>query len=369
MQTFAPGLKPVQTALPSEKQPIAKRPPRQHSPGILPFTFSQIPIHSPAKRDDPESEAPAPAAPEAAAKTPETQSGNSGSDPDVITPDEGRTTAPEEEGDRADKGLPVVANIHINPNPDAPATTGGNKTDAAVAALTQGALTQPDGGTLGATEFGKEAFKPTFTGVSHAFAGGNCTITATFNPVCPWTTQSRGRTDVPSATDAVVTKDNWPDIKSDLAPRSTTPFKSPRTAFYSQKLVERHEKFHGTEDEKWVTSSGLGIVKTKIESGTISDSPVATAAVAALLESARVLSISENLKWYKGTGTSHDSFKGEIDAYADGKAEYQKLADDVEVQGKKLAAPPPPTPAPAPGVTPPSPPPPTAPPHAPPHAP
>jgi hypothetical protein len=348
MQTFAPGLKPVQTAPTSEKPLLTKHPPRQHTPSILPLTFSQIPVHSPAKRDEPESEAPAPAAPEAAAKTPETQSGNSGSDPDVITPDEGRTTAPETEADdKADKAVPVVANIRINPNPVAATSqSDNNKTDAAVAALTQGALTQPDGGTLAATEFGKEAFKPTFTGVSHAFAGGNCTITATFNPVCPWTTQSRGRTDVPSATDAVVTKDNWPDIKSDLAPKSTSPFKSPRTNFYSQKLVERHEKFHGTEDEKWVTSSGLGIVKTKIESGTVSDTPAATAAVAALLESARVLSISENLKWYKGTGTSHDSFKGEIDAYADGKAEYQKLADDVEVQGKKLATPPPPPPPP-----------------------
>ena len=356
MQTFIREATSPKTTTPTKHPPQQR--PKQNTPAILPLTFSQFPIHSPAKLDS-EEEAPTPAAPEAAAKTPDTQSNNSGSDPDVITPDEGRTTAPEEEGDRADKGLPVVANIRINPNPVAASSHSGNsKTDAAVSAVTKGTLTQPDGGTLSATEFGKESFKPTFTGVSHAFAGGKCTITATFNPVCPWTTQSRGRTDVPSATDAVVTKDNWPDIKSDLAPKSTSPFKSPRTAFYSQKLVERHEKFHGTEDDKWVTSSGLGIVKTKIESGTVSDSIAATAEVAALLETARRLSISENLKWYKGTGTSHDSFKGEIDAYADGKDEYQKLADAVEVQGKKLATPPPPTPAPAPGVTPPSPPPP-----------
>ncbi len=344
MQTFAPGLKPVQAALTSEKPLTTRHPPTQHTPSILALSFSQFPIHSPAKLDS-EEEPPT----QATAKTPETQSTNSGSDPDILTrPEEGRTTAPEQEGaDKSDKRLPVVANISVNHSPVTPASHGDNsKTDAAVAALTQGALSQPDGGTLGATEFGKEAFKPTFTSVSHAFAGGNCTITATFNPVCPWTTQSRGRTDVPSATDAVVTKDNWPDIKSDLAPKATTPFKSPRTAFYSQKLVERHEKFHGTEDEKWVTSSGLGIVKTKIESGTVADSPAATTEVAALLETARRLSISENLKWYKGTGTSHDSFKGEIDAYADGKPEYQKLADDVEVQGKKLATPPPPPPPP-----------------------
>jgi hypothetical protein len=286
-----------------------------------------------------------------AAPTPPTQSGNSGSDPDILTPpEEGRTTAPEEEGDRSDKGLPVVANIRINHNPVASASHSGNsKTDDVVSAVTKGTLSQPSGGTLSATEFGKESFKPTFTGVSHAFAGGKCTITATFNPVCPWITQSRGRDDVPSATDAIVTKDNWPDIKSDLAPRATTPFKSPRTHFYSKSLVERHEKFHGTDDDGWVTSSGLDIVKTKLESGTVANSePAATTAVADLLEAARLKSISENLKWYKGAGTDHDSFEGEIRAYADGKPEYQKLADDVEVQGKKLATPPPAAPPAAP---------------------
>ncbi len=54
--------------------------------------------------------------------------------------------------------------------------------------------------------------------------------------------------------------------------------------------------------------------------------------------------VAENYKWYKGGGAAHDSYAGEIRAYADGKPEYQKLADDVEKQGKALAAPPAPGP-------------------------
>jgi hypothetical protein len=341
MQTFVRELKPLRPAAPEKQSP--QHHPRRLSPSILPLTFSQIPLHSPIKRDSTE-EAPTPAAPEAATKTPDAQSATSGSDPDVITPPgEGRTTAPETETDeKADKDVPVVANIRLNPNPVAPTSTGGSKTDSVVSSVTPGALQRPSGGTLGPTEFGTESFEPTFTGVSHAFAGGKCTITATFNPICPWITQSRGRTDVPSATDAVVTKDNWPDIKSDLAPRTTTPFKSPRTHFYSQSLVERHEKFHGTDDYGWVNSSGLGIIKTNLEAGNIANSePAATTGIASLLEATRLKVVDENFKWYKGTGTAHDSFAGEIRAYADGKPEYQKLADDVETQGKKLATPPP----------------------------
>lgn len=348
MQTFAPGLKQAKATPTTEKPQNIKHPPWQPTPGLLPEFFSHIPIHAPQKHDE-ETEAPTQ---ETATKAPATQSGNSVSDPDVITPPgEGRTTAPESEevAEKADQAVPVVASIRLNSNPVIPTSRGGSKTDAVVSSVTPGVLSRPSGGTLGPNDFGTESFEPTFTGVSHAFAGGKCTITATFNPICPWTTQSRGRHPVPSATDAIVTKDNWPAIKSDLAPGTTSPFKSPRTHYYSQDLVERHEKFHGIDDYGWVTSSGLGIIKTNLEAGNIANSePAATTAIASLLEATRLKVVNENFKWYKGTGTSHDSFAGEIRAYADGKPEYQKLADDVEVQGKKLAAPPPAAPPAAP---------------------
>ena len=370
MLTFAPGLKSHQTATPA-KHP-AQQPPRRHTPNILPFTFSQIPLHSPAKYDS-AVEAPPEATQETPAPTvssPNTTPAQSGTVPDVITPPgKGKETGggPEEPAEdkpplKAVDAFPVVARITLNPNPPAPALQSGNKTDPVVSAITQGALSQPPGKPV--SPFGAESFEPTFTGISYAFAGGKCNITGTFNPICPWGTASGGDTDVPSATDPVVTKDNWPAIKADLAPGASSPFKSPRSTYYSQSLVERHEKFHGTDDNGWVTSSGLAIIKASLESRNVSNGLLTAAVeVAAVVEIARLKAIEENLKWYKGTGTAHDSYAGEIRAYADGKPEYQKLADAVEVQGRKLATPPPPPTAPVGGVTAPSPPPPPVPHH------
>jgi len=119
-------------------------------------------------------------------------------------------------------------------------------------------------------------------------------------------------------------------------PRAASPHKSPRSKYYSQTLVERHEKFHGTEDNKWTSASGLGIVKAHLEAGTVASGAGAGAAVTALVTGARAKLVSENLVWYKGGGASHDAFAGEIAAYADGKDEYKKLADGVEAHGKTL---------------------------------
>lgn len=288
-------------------------------------------------------EVPAPMPPqtaptESAAASAETASG---SIPDVITPPgEGRETeGSAEEVVAADTPKPeglgnVVANFGLGFSQPRKDLHSGSKHDPAVSGVAVGTFSQPSGKAV--SFFGAESYEPAFTGVSFAFAGGKCTISGKLDPKCPWGTDSGGRTDVPSATDAVVTKAKWPDIKADLEPGPTTPFKSRRTKYYSQSLVEKHEKFHGTEDNSWTSASGLGIVKTFIEAGTIAPGAGANAAVTALLDGARTKLISENGKWYKGGGASHDSYKGEIDAYADGKASYKTLADAVEAHGKTL---------------------------------
>jgi len=312
------------------------------------------------------------ATPEPSAPVPQTNTVQpgpvaSGTVPDVVTPPgEGKTTEPEMSISAADlpQGrIPVVANLGIGPlqQPEANDVSASGKHDAVSSGVSLGTFSQPGGRAVGA--FGEEFYEPAFSGISWAFSGGKCAITAKLDPICPWGTNSGGDTDVPSATDPVVTATTWKAIHDDLQPASTSPFKSPRTKYYSQALVERHEKFHGTDDLGWTTSTGLGVAKTSLEAGSVT--PPATPADAArvgadvtnLLNTARTKLIAENFTFYKGAGTDHDSFAGEIRAYADGKTEYQKLADAVEAQGKKLAAPPP-VPAPAPGVFPPSPPPP-----------
>jgi hypothetical protein len=290
----------------------------------------------------------APKVPEAPALAPRPQNeptapiptpdvGVAGTVPDIRTPPgEGRQTAEEETV--ADVPSPggvgnVLANIQLTFSQPKTDRLGTGKDDPVASGVTIGAFSQPGGRAV--SPFGGEFYEPAFTGISYAFAGGKCTITATLDVVCPWGTNSGGRTDVPTATDPVVTKANWAAIKADLEPAAASPFKSPRTHYYSQSLVERHEQFHGTDDNAWTTASGLGIVKTFIEAATIAPGSAA-ADVPVLLDGARVKLIAENLTWYKGGGASHDSYAGEIRAYTDGKAAYKKLADDVETHGKTL---------------------------------
>jgi hypothetical protein len=282
---------------------------------------------------------PAPTTP-GTTQAPTTPGGNvSGTIADIVTrPGEGRSTAPEQVADQPMPPGPgnVVANLSLNFTQPKSIGGRGSKQDSVTSGVTVGPLTQPGGRAV--SPFGAEFYEPAFTGISYAFAGGKCTITATLNVICPWGTASGGDTDVPSATSAVVTATSWPAIKADLAPSSTSPFKSPRTKYYSQALVERHEKFHGTDDLGWTQGSGIGIVKTFLEAGTVS-SATAAADVNTLLSNAKAKLIAENLTWYKGGGTSHDSYAGEIRAYADGRPHYQALADAVEAHGKTLKPP------------------------------
>jgi hypothetical protein len=276
------------------------------------------------------------------ALTPEVSA--SGTVPDIRTPPgEGRQTGEELPADLQTPGGVgnVVADIRLSFSQPRTNRARGDKDDPVVSGVSIGSFSQPGGRVV--SPFGSEFYEPAFTGISHAFAGGKCTITASLDVVCPWGTNpgnraddpSKSRTDEPSATDAVVTKTNWPDIKADLTPAAASPFKSPRTNYYSQTLVERHEKFHGTDDHAWTSASGLGIVKAHLEAGTVAPAS-ASADVTALLNSARTKLISENLKWYKGGGTTHGAYAGEIRAYADGKAAYQTLADGVEKHGMSL---------------------------------
>ncbi len=302
-----------------------------------------------------------PALPPAALPTPEQGGAVNGTIPDIRTPPgQGRSTSSETAaaaaaGARAaadpasPDAVPVTANFNIRFSQPQVAIAGGGKTDPVVSGLTMGTFSQPGGRPV--SPFGEESYEPAFTGISYAFAGGKCTISGTLDTICPWGTNAGGRTDVPSATDAVVTKDNFTQIRADLTPGAASPFKSPRTQFYSQALVERHEKFHGTDDLGWTTGTGLGIVKTQLEAGSVA-AATAAADVAHAVDQARVKLIAENLTWYKGGGASHDSFAGEIRAYADGRPQYQALADAVDRQGAILS-----TPAPAPGLSPVGPPP------------
>lgn len=266
-----------------------------------------------------------------------TSSLNNGIIPDINTPvtlsnSKGIGEIKEDAPSPNQKGN-VISDINLTfKQPKITHSTYG-KLDPVNSRVTVGSFSQPGGRTV--NPFGEEFFEPAFKNIKYKFKDSKCIIKGDLDVICPFGTNSGGKTDIPSGTSSVITKGNWSDIKDDLQPSTTSPFKSPRKKFYSQALVERHEKFHGTDDLGWVQSSGLGIAKAVLESGNISSSN-ASKEVPELIKKARKTLLIENFKWYKGGGTSHGSFAGEIRAYADGKSRYQKLADDVEKHGKSL---------------------------------
>lgn len=256
--------------------------------------------------------------------------------PDVETaPGEGRETGVEEPAE--DLAMPtgagnVVADIQVSFNQPRSAVSNG-KFDKVLSAVLPGSFSQPSGRKV--KPFGSEAYEPSFTGVKYTFGSGKCVISANLDLSCPWGTNAGGHTDVTSATDKVVTKKSWPAIKKDLEPSSKSPHKSPRNKYYSQALVEKHEKFHGTDDHQWTVASGLAITKQVLEGANVSKWS-ANLVVPGLLDNARKKLISENWKYYTGGGSSHSTYAGEIRAYADGRPHYQHLADAVEKHGKTL---------------------------------
>lgn len=218
-----------------------------------------------------------------------------------------------------------------------PTKTTPAKRGNVTAVITKGPLSRPPTGSVDPGDFGTTHFDPTFTGVSSPFTSGKCTITATFNPISPWGTQSLGKHDVPSATARIITADNYPDIVTDLTPASDSPFKSPRDHFYSKALVERHEKFHGWEADEFVKASGIKIIQDHLEAGSVTATDTETQ-VETLLDGATDKVRHAVRQNYEGSGTDHDSYAGEIHAYQDGKPEYEKLTADVQTHGEYLKA-------------------------------
>lgn len=290
MQTFAPRLKTPQIG--TFAKPLRHVTSRQVETHWLPpeFSFSKVPIYPPETQDA-----------HAYSDTPKSKKA-----PTKKTPTPPKTATPAKHGN-------------------------------VIASITKGPLSRPETGSVDPDDFGTTHFDPTFTEVSSPFNAGKCTITATFNTICPWGTQSRGKHDVPSGTARIITADNFPKIVTDLTPDSDPPFKSPREHYYSKALVERHERFHGKQTYDFVGASGMRIIKDHLEAGSVTATDTEKQ-VKALLDGAAAKVVAEDQIHLRGGGTDHDSFQGEIDAYRDGKPEYEKLAADVQKHGEDLKA-------------------------------
>lgn len=230
-------------------------------------------------------------------------------------------------------GVPVVLDLDVSfDNSPGTGSATTQKQDPGEGSFNL-SFSQPGGRAV--SPFGSEFYEPEFANVAWKLEDGKCKISADLKINCPWGTADGGKIDVPSGTDSVVTKDNWQQVRDDLKPSSASPHKSPRTQYYSKSLVERHERFHGTDDWGWSQSSGVALVNAKCAATNI-NAGSAAAQVTSLMQTCRQLLISENFKWYKGGGSSHDSYAGEIRAYGDGKPHYAALATAVETHGRTL---------------------------------
>lgn len=198
--------------------------------------------------------------------------------------------------------------------------------------------------TLSPSPFGAMTPNFEFTNIVWTVSGDTCNISARLACHYPWGINGGGRTDVPSGTDAVVTtvahpssgKKVWETIVDDLTPGTASPHKSPRTNYWSSSFTARHERYHGTDDYAWVTSTGKPDALAFIQSRTVSRADTATD-VTGVLDHAR-RRVAQGSDAYYGVSLAHDARPGEIRAYADGRPHYQALADAVRTQGRALEA-------------------------------
>ena len=129
-----------------------------------------------------------------------------------------------------------------------------------------------------------------------------------------------------------MTIDSAPAIKADLQPGSVTPF----VAAYEVLSLKRWWNSMRSSTARTIMADAKhrsGACEDESEAGTVSKATATD--VHKLVDKARTNSSQTTLR-YKGSGTTHDTFAGEIRAYADGKPGYQQLADTVGMRGENL---------------------------------
>jgi len=215
-------------------------------------------------------------------------------------------------------------------------------------------------GTKTVSPFGSESFIPGFKNLKWKAgedkAKPSFKVDFTLSVDCPWGVNGGGKTDVPSATDGVVTaephaasgKKVYEQIVADLTPAlNEKSWRAPRQYFWSKAICARHETYHSTDDKAWVETTGKKLVTDYLNSKTVSADKTEDDLKVHLTKAMKDLGTA-NFAFYTGGASSYFSYAGEERAFGDGKAPYQQLAKEVGEQGAKLEAAK--TPAPAKGT-------------------
>ncbi|HWK26406.1 MAG TPA: hypothetical protein VNS09_07590 [Solirubrobacter sp.] len=197
---------------------------------------------------------------------------------------------------------------------------GAGKGDAINHAISIGSQLTEDASAPGAGEFGVEKVKYKIDNIkwTHRPATKTVDVNARVFLDITWGVHSLGRTNVPSAADAVVTSATWKAIADDLRPDGTG--RPTRSTYWAEDLTRKHENFHASDDIGRATLY-LPTARTWLSAQTVSAGSV-EADVKAHLETMRGKIEADGWAWY-GTG-------GEDRAYADGKSSYASRVAGIE---------------------------------------
>jgi hypothetical protein len=154
------------------------------------------------------------------------------------------------------------------------------------------------------------------------------------------------RINVPKASDAVVTKDSYPDIVKDLRPTATGTFSiscggnkfkdkvttySRRETYWNFQFVVDHEKSHR---DRWMKMYQTELIsaESKVWAHSLPESEAANAAGA--IAKANTALTKYMTDAYQNTCKAYGPDQ-ESRAYDDGAPQYQKLVDDIEARARK----------------------------------
>lgn len=201
---------------------------------------------------------------------------------------------------------------------------------------------------LSSSPFGAMQSNYSMKNIELAAKGSTINVDATLEGSFTWGTNDGGKIDVSAADAGVVTEDTFEAIVKDLTPAlKGKSWRASRQTYWSQAICERHEQYHAKDATKWTKSKAIGVIKTYLKKNPIEltdeerkDPGVVKAKVTETMEEARKAVVAGRVFYFRaGLGQpDYLNYPGEIRAFGDGKAPYQKLAKGVEKQGKKLAA-------------------------------
>jgi hypothetical protein len=180
-------------------------------------------------------------------------------------------------------------------------------------------------GAVGAGAFGEEhaKYQAKNTDFKQTKAAGRdvLEVKSTMFLDIEWNTHNLGRKDVPGPKSAVVTKDTYSDVVSDLTPDATG--RPKRTNYWAADLTSKHEQFHASDD---IAQARLYLQTLKAWMNT-QNVAADNASVTALVEQARGK--------IEADGWDHYNNGGEDRAYGDGKASYQDRVDKISARATK----------------------------------